>query len=333
VHVLVTGAEGYLGRKLVRALMRRGELVGPGGKLEPISSLLLTDMAPEPTSPPGGPPLRYSRGNIADPAFVATLFDEPPQAVFHLAALMSGGAERAFEAGYRANLYGTLNLLEAARSSGVVPRFVFTSTIATYGGELPDIVPDSQRQTPQSSYGTQKAIGELLVADYTRRGYIDGRSLRLPIIAVRGGAPSTATSAWASDIVREPLSGRSYACPVLPDDRGYLLSPRRTIDGLILGHDSPSDRWGADRSVMMAGLACSARDLAAAVSRLAGASAGDLIAWRPDPFIRDIVTTWPSAFTLEKAGRIGLAADASVDEIVGNYIEDDASPAELAGRR
>jgi D-erythronate 2-dehydrogenase len=322
MRVLVTGAEGYLGRKLVAALLRRGELVGPSGQPEPIDSLLLTDMAP--TASATDSRATYLAGDIADPTFVTKLFAERPHAIFHLAALMSGGAEKAFETGYKANLHGTLHLLEAARLSGIVPRFIFTSTIATFGGDLPDLVLDSQRQTPQSSYGTQKAIGELLVADYHRRGYIDGRSLRLPIIAVRGGAPSTATSAWASDIVREPLSGNAYRSPVLADDRGYLLSPRRCIDGLIIGHDSPTDRWGADRSVMMAGLAVTAGDLVAAVGRAAGPAA-ERVQWTPDPFIRDIVTTWPSAFRHDKATRIGLAADASVDEIVRNYLEDDAA--------
>lgn len=325
MRVLVTGANGYLGRKLVKALLDRGELVGRSGGLEPIASMLLTDMAPQTGAAPDDARVSFSGGDIGDPAFVSTLFADPPHAVFHLAALMSGGAERAFEAGYRANLHGTLNQLEAARLSGSTPRFIFTSTIATFGGELPEVVPDNQRQTPQSSYGTQKAIGELLVSDYTRRGYIDGRSLRLPIVAVRGGAPSTATSAWASDIVREPLSGRRYVSPVLPQDRGYLLSPRRTIEGLIVGHDSPGESWGSDRSVMMAGLACSAGDLVAAVERAAGSGAAGLVEWKADPFIRNIVTTWPSAFTLAKANRIGLAADQSVDEIVRNYIEDDSA--------
>ncbi len=327
MRVLVTGADGYLGRKLVDALVRRGELVGPSGDREPIAQIVRTDMAGTPGGTLDDPRLTYVSGDIADPAFVDGLFAEPPDAVFHLAALMSGGAEKAFETGYRANLHGTLHLLEAARRAGNVPRFVFTSTIATYGGDLPDIVPESQRLTPQSSYGTQKAIGELLVNDYSRRGFVDGRSLRLPIIAVRGGAPSTATSAWASDIVREPLSGRRYVSPVLPDDSGFLLSPRRAIEGLIIGHDSAAESWGRDRSVMMAGLACSAAELVAAVERAGGQKAADLVEWRADPFIRDIVTTWPTSFRLEKARRIGLAADASVDEIVRNYVEDDAAAA------
>lgn len=325
MRVLVTGAEGYLGRKLVRALLDWGELVGRDGRPEAISSLLLTDLAPAPSAAQEDGRIRYSGGDIGDAEFAASLFADPPQAVFHLAALMSGGAEKDFEAGYRANLHGTLNLLEAARRTGQSPRFVFSSTIASYGGELPAVVHDNQRQTPQSSYGTQKVIGELLVNDYTRRGHVDGRSLRLPIIAVRGGAPSTATSAWASDIVREPLSGRRYVSPVLPQDRGYLLSPRRTIEGLILGHDSDASLWGADRSVMMAGLACSAGELVSAVERAAGSAAVGLVEWQADPFIRDIVNTWPSAFTLEKARRIGLAADESVDEIVRNYLEDDSA--------
>lgn len=327
MRVLVTGADGYLGRKLVHALIARGSLTGPSGERKPITQLVLTDMAATPGALFNEPRLAYRGGDIADPAFVASLFAEPLDAIFHLAALMSGGAEKAFEAGYNANLHGTLHLLEAARRAGNVPRFIFTSTIATYGGALPDLVLDDQRQTPQSSYGTQKVIGELLVNDYTRRGYIDGRSLRLPIIAVRGGAPSTATSAWASDIVREPLAGRAYASPVLPTDRGYLLSPRRAIEGLIIGHDSPADVWGEDRSVMMAGLAVSAADLVAAVTREGGQGSADQVEWKADPFIRDIVTTWPTAFRLDKAMRIGLRPDASVDEIVRNYVEDDAPTA------
>lgn len=327
MRVLVTGAEGYLGRKLVRALLQRNTLAGPSGKPEAIDHILLTDMAPAMAGPASDSRIAYLGGDIADPAFAAKLFEDRPNAVFHLAALMSSGAEKLFEAGYQANLHGTIHLLEAARRAGNVPRFIFTSTIATFGGELPDLVLDTQRQTPQSSYGTQKAIGELLVNDYSRRGYIDGRSLRLPIIAVRGGAPSTATSAWASDIVREPLSGNAYASPVEPGDRGYLLSPRRCIEGLITGHDSPAEAWGRDRAVMMAGLACSAADLVAAVARIGGQAAADLVRWQPDPFIRNIVTTWPSAFRLDKATRIGLVADASVDEIVRNYVEDDSTPA------
>ncbi|MDQ2705646.1 MAG: NAD-dependent epimerase/dehydratase family protein [Pseudomonadota bacterium] len=326
MHILIIGAAGMVGRKLTAALVRDGQV---GGK--PIERFTFADVfaAPSPDGFTGA--VESVAVDVTAPGIAETLIAKRPDLIFHLAAIVSGEAEADFEKGYRINLDGTRYLLEAIRLEGAKapykPRLIFTSSIAVFGAPFPDAIGDEFFTTPLTSYGTQKAIGELLVNDYSRRGYIDGRSLRLPIIAVRGGAPSTATSAWASDIVREPLSGNAYASPVEPGDRGYLLSPRRCIEGLITGHDSPAEAWGRDRAVMMAGLACSAADLVAAVARIGGQGAADLVRWQPDPFIRNIVTTWPSAFRLDKATRIGLVADASVDEIVRNYVEDDSTPA------
>ncbi|WFU49125.1 D-erythronate dehydrogenase [Sinorhizobium terangae] len=307
---------------MIEALLAQGSLVGASGKVAPISRIVATDILVEPTGLPADERVSYRGGDISDPEFVALLFADNPESVFHLAALVSGGAEQDFDAGMRANLTGTIHLLEAARRTGGCPRFVFTSSIATYGGDLPEIVSDEYHITPESSYGVQKAIGELLVNDYTRKGFINGRSLRLPIIAVRPGGANTAASSWASAIIREPLNGVDYACPVAPEDRGFVLSPLKAIEGLIVGHDAPDEAWGRNRSVMMAGLSCTAKDLVDALARVAGTPVANRVRWQPDPFVRGIVTTWPTQFSLRKASRIGLEADASIDDIVIQYMGD-----------
>lgn len=322
MHILVTGACGFLGRKLIEALLARGQLVGPSGEATPVSRIIATDILPEPAGVPADERVSYQAGDISDPEFVALLFADNPGSVFHLAALVSGGAEQDFDAGMKANLTGTIHLLEAARRTGACPRFVFTSSIATYGGNLPEVVFDEYHLTPESSYGVQKAIGELLVNDYTRKDFVNGRSFRLPIIAIRPGGANTAASSWASAIVREPLSGVEYACPVAPEDRGFLLSPLKVIEGLIVGHDAPDEAWGRNRSVTMAGLSCTARELVEALARVAGARVAERVRWQPDHFVRGIITTWPTQFSLDKASRIGLEADASIDDIVAQYVRD-----------
>ncbi|MES0157020.1 GDP-mannose 4,6-dehydratase [Mesorhizobium sp. M0018] len=321
MHVLVTGACGFLGRKLIEALLIRGYLVGSMGETTPVSRIVATDILSEPHDLPTDERISYHPGDISDPKFVALLFANNPGSVFHLAALVSGGAEQDFDAGMKANLTGTLHLLEAARRTGVCPRFVFTSSIATYGGDLPEVVSDEYHLTPESSYGVQKAIGELLVKDYTRKGFVNGRSFRLPIIAVRPGGANSAASSWASAIIREPLKGVDYDCPVAPEDRGFLLSPSKAIEGLIVGHEAPDEAWGRNRSLMMAGLSCTARELVDALERVAGAQVAQRVRWQPDPFVRGIITTWPTQFSLEKATHIGLKADASIDALVADYIE------------
>ncbi|CAH2405022.1 D-erythronate dehydrogenase [Mesorhizobium escarrei] len=324
MHVVVTGACGFLGIKLIEAIVAQGHLIGADGRAQPISRIVAADILSKPFGLPADGRISYHSGDIFDSEFVASLFAERPESIFHLAALVSGGAERDFDSGMKANLTGTTNVLEAARRTAVCPRFVFTSSVAAYGGDLPEIVSDEYHLTPESSYGVQKAVGELLVNDYTRKGYIDGRSLRLPIIAVRPEGANTAVSSWASAIIREPLSGVDYACPVAPEDRGFILSPRKVIEGLIVGHEASNDVWGRNRSVMMAGLSCTAGELVDALSRIAGAKVAKRVNWSPDPFVRNIITSWPTRFSLEKARRIGLEADPSVDDIVTQYVKDHA---------
>lgn len=323
MRVLVTGGAGFLGTRLARALLQRGRLVSTGGEEQPISNLVLADIKPPPADLAAHPQVTVVKRDISDPEALEAACSPDVASVFHLAALVSGGAEKDFSAGMDMNFAGMWRLLERCRENGNCPRFVFTSSIAVYGGDLPEVIDDRHHLTPQSSYGAQKAIGEQLVGDYSRKGYIDGRSVRLPIIAVRPGKANTAASSWASAIAREPLAGETYACPVEPDDIAFILSHRKAVEGLMLAHDSPAGAWGADRSVMMPGLSCRARDVVAALENVAGKEIADRITWRPDPFIRRIVNTWPARFTLEKATRIGFTADENIEKIISHYIADE----------
>jgi len=323
MRVLITGGSGFLGTRLARALLQRGGLVSKFGEDQPISNLVLVDIKPPPADLAAHPKVTVVNRDACDPDALEAACSPDTASVFHLAALVSGGAEKDFSAGMDVNFVGMWRLLERCRENGNNPRFVFTSSIAVYGGDLPEVIDDRHHLTPQSSYGAQKAIGEQLVSDYSRKGYIDGRSVRLPIIAVRSGKANTAASSWASAIVREPLAGETYACPVKPDDIAFILSHRKVIEGLILAHDSPTGAWGVDRSVMMPGLSCRAKDIVAALENVAGKKIADLITWHPDPVIRGIVNTWPARFTLEKAMSIGFTADEDIEKIISNYIADE----------
>ena len=321
MQVVITGGLGFLGRRLASFLLARGTLADRSGVQRAISRIVLVDIAIGAAAPTDSR-ISLRIGDIADADFVDSLELDNADSVFHLAALVSGGAEADFAAGYSANLFGTWNLLEAIRLGGSMPRLVFASSVAAYGGELPGIVADDQCMLPESSYGVQKVMGELLVNDLSRRGYLDGRSVRLPIIAIRPGPANTALSGWASALVREPVNGRDYACPVAPTDRGFLLSPRRAVEGIVLAHDSDADLWGRDRTVMMAGTSCTAGEIVEALGRVVGQAAADRISWHPDDLTRRVITSWPTRFTNEKARRIGLLPDSSIDEIVRNYVEE-----------
>lgn len=327
MHVVITGGLGFLGLRLAEALLARGTIADRLGVLRAITRLVLVDVASGSGAVPADPRVKICIGDIADVEFVTSLELHRADSIFHLAALVSGGAEADFSAGYRSNLFGTWNVLEALRLGGAKPRVVFASSVAAYGGDLPDVVPDDQYMVPESSYGVQKVMGELLINDLSRRGYIDGRSVRLPIIAIRPGAANTALSGWASAMVREPLKDKSYACPVEPSDRAFLLSPRRAIEGILIAHDSDAMLWGLDRSVMMAGTSCTAGEIVEALRRVAGDDVAQRIGWHPDPLTRSVITSWPTRFTNQKASRIGLLSDGSVDEIIRNYIAEVGSVA------
>jgi nucleoside-diphosphate-sugar epimerase len=245
------------------------------------------------------------------------------EAVFHLAAVVSGEAEADTDLGYRVNLDGTRAVLDACRALGSCPRVVFASSLAVYGGALPPAVGDDTPLTPQTSYGTQKAIGELLVNDYSRKGFIDGRAVRLPTVVVRPGRPNRAASTFASSMIREPLAGRDVVCPVSPDTVMALASPRRIVAGLLHAHDLPADAFAASRSLQLPGFSVAVGEMAAAVRRAAGEAAYARIHWEPDPQIQQIISSWPQALRAPRAEALGFSADTGIDEAVQAFIEDD----------
>jgi nucleoside-diphosphate-sugar epimerase len=269
------------------------------------------------------PRIESIAADIADPATLARIVDRDIGSVFHLAAVVSGQAERDFDLGMRVNLDASRLLLEACRAAGSLPRVLFTSSVAVYGGDLPDVVTDATALNPRSSYGAQKAIGELLLADYTRKGFVDGRVARLPTISVRPGRPNQAASSFASSIIREPLNGETAVCPVGAHLRIWLSSPRRAVDSLIALHDVGADALGMSRVVNLPGLSVSVAQMVDALRAVAGDDAISRITWQRDEAIELIVGSWPAAWDTRRAHALGLTGDASFEAIVRAYVEDE----------
>jgi len=323
MRVVITGGTGMLGKKLAAEILARGTLVDRAGKAREVTKIVLFDVAESPGIP-ADKRVELVLGDVDDAKQIGALVSSDTGAIFHLAGVVSSGAERDFDLGYRVNLDGTREVLEAARRLPQPIKLVFASSLACYGGDLPEVIPDDFRITPQTSYGAQKAIGELLVADYARKGFVDGRSLRLPTIVVRPGKPNLAASTFASSIIREPLAGERAICPVDPGAWMPLLSPRRCVDAFVRAHDLPDTQWGWNRTLLLPSLDLTVREMADGLKRVAGAAAYALIDWKPDAAIAKIVAGWPARMAAKRALAMGFAADASIDEIIENYRRDDA---------
>jgi nucleoside-diphosphate-sugar epimerase len=325
MQVVITGGAGMLGKKLAKKLLERGTLAGPDGQQRTIDKLVLMDVA-EASDIPKDKRVQFVAGQVHDPALIGKLISGDTNSVFHFAAIVSAGAEADFDLGYKVNLDGTRVVLEACRALRTPPRVVFTSSVAVFGGDMPEVITDEQKLTPQTSYGAQKAMGELLVADYTRKGFVDGRSLRLPTIVVRPGKPNKAASTFASSIIREPLQGQEAICPVRPDNWMPLLSPRKTVECFIHAHDLASEKWGTNRTLMLPSLDATVGEMTEALKRVAGNDAYKKIVWKQDPLIQKIVDGWPARLDSRRARSMGLQADASLDAIIQAFIEDDLRP-------
>lgn len=349
MRILVTGAAGFLGSKLVAALASQPSLRVSGRPPAPIDEIVAYDVVPPPVglAPPaasGRARITPLSGDISRLTEVEALFAEPFDLVFHLAAVVSGQAEEDFDLGYRVNMEGTRNLLEACRhraeshvpadsdrasraapveEGARPPVFIFASSTAAYGGELPARVPDDLRLVPATSYGAQKVIGELLVSDYSRKGFVDGRALRFPTIVVRPGAANRALSSFVSAIVREPLSGREASLPVDEKVAVYILSPALLIRNLIHGAAVSGEELGLDRALTLPGLRVTVGEIIAALREIAGAEVAARIVRRPDPLAARVVAGWPADLAASRARSLGFVADLDIREIIAQFIEEE----------
>ena len=317
MKVLITGGGGFLGFRLALRLLERKTLSGPDAKPTPISQIKLMDAALPPNPDPR---LVCVKGDIAEPGAIAAAMDADTNSVFHLAAVVSAGAEADFDLGYRVNLDGTRHLLEACRKLKVAPRLVFSSSLAVFGGKLPAVVDDSITPNPQTSYGAQKVIGEYLVTDYSRKGFLDGRSLRLPTIVVRPGKPNLASTSFASGMFREPLNGAVCECPVDDTVEMWILSPGKVLDALVHAHDLPASAWGTNRAISLPGITFSVKEGVEALRRIAGDKVAARVVFKPVDRIQNMIKTFPARFETPRAIALGFSADTGIDAILKDYI-------------
>ncbi|HUC17557.1 MAG TPA: D-erythronate dehydrogenase [Acetobacteraceae bacterium] len=322
MHVLIIGAAGMVGRKLTARLMADGALGG-----SPIAALTLLDVVP-PEKPAGfAGKVEARAADLSAPGEAAQAVAGRPDVIFHLAAIVSGEAEADFEKGYRVNLDGTRALFEAVRQEGrkepYRPRLVFTSSIAVFGAPFPEAIDDEFLTAPLTSYGTEKAVGELLLSDYARRGFMDGIAIRLPTISIRPGKPNKAASGFFSSILREPLAGQEAVLPVSEDVRHWHASPRSAVGFLLHAATIDLAPLGARRALSMPGLSATVGEQIAALRRVAGEAAVKRIRHEPDPVVARIVAGWPRNFAPRRAAALGFVAETSFDEIIRVHVEDE----------
>ncbi|KEJ96426.1 Nucleoside-diphosphate-sugar epimerase [Pseudosulfitobacter pseudonitzschiae] len=317
MNILIIGGGGVVGQKLAKALAAKGTLRGA-----PITRLTLADVI-DPAPVEAGFSVDTTRCDIADAASVAQIVTADTDVIYLLAAIVSAHAEEDFDAGMQINLFGTYNVLERCRTLGHRPVVVFTSSIAVYGGEAQNPLGDHSYPNPQTSYGGQKAIGEILINDYSRKGFIDGRAFRLPTISVRPGKPNRAASSFMSSILREPLNGQEAVCPVDGDFLHYYLSPRKCADNLVKAAELDAAAIGQNRAMQMPGKVWSIDQVIAAMTAVAGPEPAKLIRWEAQPEVQAIVSGWRWDIHADKALRLGLEADESFEDNIRYYLEDD----------
>jgi D-erythronate 2-dehydrogenase len=335
VNVVVTGGAGFLGARLARQLLAAGSLGVAGSRERPLERVTLVDRAPVPADLAADERVAAIRGDLGELLDRAGGLDElaGAEVIFHLAAAVSAECEADFDLGIRANLRATESLLASCRALGTNPVVVFASSVAVFGasGEhpLPAVVDDHTLPNPQSSYGVQKVIGEQLLADYTRKGFLRGRGVRLMTVSVRPGRPNAAASGFLYGPIREPLAGQRAICPVDARTEVALVSPARAIDGLLCAATSAEEAWGGRTAVNLPALTVTVADMVAALQRVAGQAVSALIDWAPDPAVAGIVTSWPARFRADRATRLGLAPDPDFDSVIRMHL----AHRDLSGRR
>lgn len=330
MEILITGGAGFLGQQLIARLLADGRLRldDATAPLEAEVDRIVCFDAIEGAI--RDPRVRNLVGDMADAVTVRSLVGPDTAVVIHLAAVVSGTAEADFDLGLRVNLDGTRHLLEACRARGRAPRLLFSSSIAVFGGTLPPVVTDATTPTPQGSYGIQKLLGELLVQDYTRKGFVDGRSVRVPTVVVRPGRPNGAASGFASGIIREPLAGLEAPLPVPPETEMWVASPRAVVRMLLQAVSLSPQAWGWHRSLNLPGLTVSMREEIDALRAVAGEAVVARIRSAPDAAVQRLVSSWAARFDTARATAMGFAADPDFASIVRAYIED--NPGAIAAR-
>jgi nucleoside-diphosphate-sugar epimerase len=311
MRILVTGGAGFLGTRLIQALL------AGGGPLPQPSAVVAADLAACAVADARVEP---RVGSVADPGFIDSIVGTGVDIVYHLAAVLSGQSEADFDLGMQVNVDATRRLLEACRRLGTAPRFVFASSVAVFGGPLPEIVPDNIALLPQSSYGTEKAIAELLVNDYSRRGFVDGISCRLPTVAIRPGAPNSALSSFVSGIVREPLAGLDSHCPVPLDTPLWITSPAVVTRNLVHAAAVATSALDGRRALNLPGLTVTPGEMLESLERYGGPAARARVRCEPDERMMRIVCTWPGAFDISRPLRLGFRADTDIDSIVREFM-------------
>ena len=317
MKITILGGGGFLGRKLAARLARDGAL---GGR--PVTELTLFDLT-EPAAIAAPFPVRRLGGDVSDAAALAHAIPAGTEVVFHLAAVVSAAAEADYDLGIKVNLHGTLAVLQACRALGTRPRVIFTSSVASFGGGQDAVVPDDGRQLPTNSYGAQKAIGELLLQDATRKGFLDAVNIRLPTVMVRPGRPNKAASSFVSAVVREPLLGLATDCPVPPEFAVWICSPRSAVEWFLHAAAMDTAPLGNDRGINPPGRSATVAKMLAALETVAGRAARDKVGFVYDKEVHDIVVGWPAAFDAARARRHGFAEQESLEELVQAFIEDD----------
>ncbi|MGH9357169.1 MAG: D-erythronate dehydrogenase [Terriglobia bacterium] len=317
MRVVVTGGAGFLGQLLITELLKVESLHDAQDHPQEIDQIIALDPAPGQLTDRR---VRYVTGSINDASLLSDIVGPAVGGVFHLAAVVSGSAEADFDLGMRVNLGGIQALLGACRGLKKPARFLFASSVAVFGTPLPDVVSDETTPTPRASYGVQKLIGELLVSEYSRKGFVDGRSVRLPTVSVRPGSPNGAASSFASGIIREPLAGAEAICPVERGTSIWLISPGRAVASLLHAYELPAAAWGVQRSLNLPGITVRAGDMVEALKRIAGQAASQRVRWKPDEQIKRIVESWPARFDTARADAMGFGRDPSIDTIIEDYV-------------